>query len=127
MIEIRKSGEDARGESFIIKREGLQVAHLVTIKAGASRGGHFHNEPETLVVLDGELDYSLTDMKTKREVRGLVSKGETLKVNGGFAHLLTARTDALLIGIIGDVESTTYQPYRRVVEDFLARSGFVKP
>jgi quercetin dioxygenase-like cupin family protein len=123
MIEIRKLSEDNRGKSFTIEIEGTRFAHLVTFKASASRGGHFHKEPERIVVLDGDLDYFLTDMESRKEVRGSVSEGETLNIKGGVAHLLTAKTDALVVGIIGEAESTSYQPYRKVVEEFLARKA----
>jgi quercetin dioxygenase-like cupin family protein len=123
MIEIRKLGEDTRGKSYILEIEGTQFAHLATFKAGASRGGHFHKEPEKMVILDGELDYFLTDMKSKKEIRGSISEGETLNIEGGVAHLLTAKTDALVVGIIGEVESTNYQPYRKVVEEFLTQNN----
>jgi len=124
MIGIRKVGEDTRGKSYLLDVGGTQFAHIATFNAGASRGGHFHKEPEKIVVLDGELDYFLTDMKCKKEFRGSISEGETLNIEGGVAHLITAKTDAWVIGIIGEVESTNYDPYRKVVEEFLSKKPY---
>ena len=122
MIEIKKVSEDARGNLYILNNDGIQFAHLATIKAGASRGGHFHKEPEKIIILDGEVDYFLTDVKSKKEVRGSISEGEAINVKAGIAHLLVAKTDTLLTGIIGKVEPTNYEPYRKVVEEFLANN-----
>jgi len=124
MIEIRKVSADSRGKLFVLSEDGLEFAHIATIKKGASRGGHFHTKPERIIVLDGEVDCWLKKVKDKnKETKGSLHEGEALVVEAGAAHLLKAKTDSVIIGVIGEAETTNYEPYRKVVEEFLAKDS----
>jgi len=123
MIEIRRVSADSRGKLFVLSEDGLEFAHIATIKKGASRGGHFHTKPERIIVLDGEVDCWLTKAKDKnKEIKGSLHEGEALVVEAGTAHLLKAKTDSVIIGVISEAETTKYEPYRKVVEEFLANN-----
>ena len=119
MINIKKVHEDARGKLFVMDEDGEEFAHLATIKAGASRGGHFHDEEEIIRILDGELDFMLTDSEgIGEEQRSSLSKGDEILLEAGMAHLLTAKEDSLLIGFLKKCRTEVYKPYRNVVESF---------
>jgi quercetin dioxygenase-like cupin family protein len=123
MIEIRKVGSDSRGKLFVLKEDGVEFAHLTTMKKGASIGGHIHTQPEKIIVLDGEVECLLKKIKDKnKEIKGSLHEGEALVVEAGAAHLLKAKEDSVVIGVIGEAETTKYEPYRRVVEEFLANN-----
>ena len=123
MIEIRKVSSDSRGKLFVLSEDGVEFAHIATIKKGASRGGHIHDKPEKIIVLDGEVECWLKKAKDKnKEIKGSLHEGEALVVEGGAAHLFKAKEDSVIIGVKGKTETTVYEPYRKVVEDFLANN-----
>jgi quercetin dioxygenase-like cupin family protein len=123
MIEIRKVSSDPRGKLFVLSEDGVEFAHIATIKKGASRGGHIHDKPERIIILDGEVECWLTKIKDKnKEAKGSLHEGEALVVEAGAAHLLKAKTDSVIIGVISEAETTKYEPYRRTVEEFLANN-----
>jgi len=121
MIEIRKVNADSRGKLFVLSEDGVEFAHIATIKKGASRGGHVHDKPEKIIVLDGEVECLLKKTKGK-ETKGSLHEGEALIVEVGAAHLIKAKEDSVVIGVIGETETTNYEPYRKTVEEFLANN-----
>ncbi len=121
MIEIRKVNADSRGKLFVLSEDGVEFAHIATIKKGASRGGHVHDKSEKIIVLDGEVECLLKKTKGK-ETKGSLHEGEALIVEVGAAHLLKAKEDSVVIGVIGETETTNYEPYRKTVEEFLANN-----
>jgi quercetin dioxygenase-like cupin family protein len=123
MIEIRKVNADSRGKLFVLSEDGVEFAHISTIKKGASRGGHVHDKPEKIIVLDGEIECLLKKAKDKnKETKGSLHEGEALIIEVGAAHLIKAKEDSVVIGVIGEAETTNYEPYRKTVEEFLANN-----
>jgi hypothetical protein len=118
MIEIKKSSEDSRGKMFVFTEDDKRVAHLMTLKAGASVGGHYHDEPEKVVVLDGEIKYSIIKFDGKgKETKGVLAKDQNLDIQPWNAHVFTANEDSLIICFIGECENSGYSPYRAIVEN----------
>jgi hypothetical protein len=117
MIEIRKSSEDSRGKLFVFTEDDKRIAHLMTLKAGTSVGGHYHDEPEKVVILDGEVGYSIVKFDGKgKETKGSLGKEQSLDIQPWNAHVFTAKTDSLIICFIGECENSGYSPYRAIVE-----------
>lgn len=123
MLEFQKVSEDARGEIYILKQGGKEIAILISFNAGAPRGGHFHPNPQKMVCIYGELEYRLADPKdTDSEIRDVLGEGEVLDIKSGMAHLFIAKTPCLALETMeGGYGVTTYPPYREIVEGFLAK------
>jgi quercetin dioxygenase-like cupin family protein len=117
MINIKKIGQDARGKIFILEDDGKEFAHLMIIKAGMSRGGHFHDMQEVVTVLDGKIGFSKISSNGKgKESLNWLSTGDQIVVEPGMAHIMTAKEDSLVLGNIGPCKTEAYAPYRNVVE-----------
>lgn len=130
MLEMKVVHEDARGKIYGIEKDGKRVLTLIGFNKGAPRGGHSHPIGETLRSLYGEADFRFINPNEDRfkyynasiETTGTIRDGESIDVPAGMAHLFTARTDALFLELIdGEYEATVYEPYREIVNDYLAK------
>lgn len=125
MLELELVSKDARGEIYVLKnKRGEEVANLDGFNAGAPRGGHYHSYPEIKTVVHGRLNYLRVDpRKIDSEIKTVVVKDDIIDIEPMIAHLFIALEDSLLFGTRGGrYETTNYQPYRKVVEDFLAKN-----
>ena len=124
MIELQKVSEDARGEIYVLKDKGIEIASLEGYNTGAPRGGHHHLFPETKTVIYGKLEYwRVNPRDINNEIKSIISKGERICVEPGLAHLFVAQENSLLfVTREGGFEVTMYPPYRKIVDDYLAQN-----
>lgn len=117
MIEIKKSSEDSRGKMLVFSEDGKRLAHLMFLRAGSSMGGHYHDEDEQVVVLEGAIKYSYVKFDGKgKETKGELSAGQSLDMNAWNAHVFTAKADSVVVCYIGECENCGFTPYRAIVE-----------
>lgn len=123
MLEFQIVSKDARGEIYVLKNNGVEIANLDGFIAGVPRGGHYHQNSESKTVVYGELEYLMCNPKNiDTEIRKRCRKGDTIQIPSGLAHIFIAETDALLFGIRnGEFEATKFPPYRKIVDDFLSK------
>ena len=117
MINIKKIAEDFRGKVFVLEKDGKEFSHFMILKAGMSRGGHIHDRQEIITVLDGKISYSTINAKFKgKETKGELEAAEQLTVEPGFAHIITAEEDSLVLGNLENCTTIKYEPYRSIVD-----------
>jgi quercetin dioxygenase-like cupin family protein len=123
MYEFEKVHEDARGEISKLRKEGKEIGAVITFNKGAPRGGHYHPVHETMFIIDGELEYRAIDPHDLTgEINSIVRGGGVVEIPSGIAHLFTALKPSLLIEVKeGDYEATTFESYRKKVDEFLAK------
>ncbi len=121
-IIFKKVHEDFRGTLYIIEFKNKKIL-LITSNKGAPRGGHYHNNDQSHLIISGKFLVKTKDMKTHKTKRMKASPGDLIKIKAGVAHLLTALEDGIFLEIKGDEEETTtdYRPWRKIVEDFLEK------
>jgi quercetin dioxygenase-like cupin family protein len=94
---------------------------LIHTRKGAIRGGHFHDKPESSLLLSGKMKYwKMVD--GKREVEFVHGPGQLLHNKPGEAHLALALEEGWLfdwkIGAkAGETTTTNYPRYRKIVEN----------
>ncbi len=115
IIELELVKEDERG--LILQFENRESPKLLLIKRkkGTVSGGHYHTgknqykNPETLVLVDGEAEFILKNVKTKEEFKETYSKPVMFKLAPFIYHEIKAITDIVLIDmnpIVADKDDT---------------------
>lgn len=113
--KFEKIFSDERGASYRVVFDNRELV-LIFSKAGAMRGGHSHDRPETSMLLTGKVHY------WKKTVDGKETEfdelpGEALHNEPGEIHLGKFLEDSWLIdwkvdSKIGEWTTTNYAPYR---------------
>ena len=119
-IAFNKVHKDVRGEICSILFRG-KAFELFEIVKGAMRGGHYHVSNAQLIVLTGQILYrEMFPGNNESETQKILNSGDSIKIEAGKAHLVTAITDSLAIEFReGNYEVTDYLPYRKLVKDYL--------
>ncbi len=100
---------------------------LIHSVAGAKRGGHSHNCPETVMLLTGKMRYSKVDVLGDRPdlsnpIKTLLHEGESSMNSRGVSHMGEFLEDTWLIERKLGVEAhsaidTDYEPFRKHQSD----------
>ena len=87
--------EDERGSLVQLIRTGCQQVNIVSSKAGALRGKHYHRlNRETFFVIYGEFELILS--KSEQSERFLMKKGDFFTVPPMVVHSFVYLKDSLL-------------------------------
>lgn len=121
-ITLKKLHEDCRGVISSFKYKGKEVIFISFVKY-AARGGHCHSCDNDHFVLHGSLLYKETDLKNPdEEIKKVLVAGDRANVKAGMPHLLIAREESLIVENKKiDSETTNYEPYRKIVDEFIKR------
>ncbi|MFZ1077864.1 MAG: hypothetical protein WAN47_10595 [Nitrosotalea sp.] len=115
-MKIEKEVEDVRGKIFFLSSNNKKV-HLLELRKGYSRGGHYHKIPTKHIVILGKIEYRGKDINTGRERIQVFLANEIIDTPSKEAHLLTALEDSLFLEVFEkEYEDTNFPEYRYVVE-----------
>ena len=119
MPRIEKIAEDFRGSSWAVLLPDGTEGVLIFTKKGVLRGGHWHNKPETSLLLSGRMKY--WKMERGKETEFVQEAGDVLHNEPGEPHLALSLEDGWLfdwrVGAKkGETVTTNYTPYRKRVE-----------
>lgn len=91
--------EDDRGRLVCVWRgRDFEEINFLQIRAGASRGGHYHRENlELMVVTKGRLALRVEDVEGGEVEEVEVEEGDAFLIEPYERHTLTALTDASLV------------------------------
>jgi len=114
MLEFEKVHEDARGDIYVFTINEREFLVFFT-RAGALRGGHFHDLNEYGVVLDGKIERRI-QINNSEEIE-VLSEGDTRVVPPKIPHLVKALTDSWVLEWHEYPKTReNYEPYRKLVE-----------
>lgn len=121
-LKIKKTEEDPRG--FVYSGDFNNRKFIIlSFKKGAPRGGHYHNMKTVHFVFSGSLELKLKDIEKNKEEKRIVKSGDTIIVEPGIVHMFTAIEDSLVLELREEnLETTEYQPYRKIVNEFIKKS-----
>ena len=136
-LKLEPVDKDYRGESWRILFSDNREALLIFTKAGYYRGGHSHSRPETSLILSGKaknwkipLMFSIDPSNAGfgEEIVREISAGEIMHNEAGEPHVTLALTNYWLLDFkidtkVGEWTNTNYSPYRKLVDEQLAKSG----
>jgi hypothetical protein len=112
--------EDFRGASWSLLLPDGTEAVLIHSLSGVLRGGHYHDCPETSILLSGKVHYwkKLTD---GTEIEFDEKPGETLHNEPGEVHLARFDADSWLldwkVGVkAGEAKTVNVPEFRKLVE-----------
>lgn len=106
---------DARGEICISTLAGKEFNAIYT-KQGYLRGGHFHQYDQYCAILSGE--FKVTYRRNDTDEVLTKKANDYFVIPATVPHLFEALTDCVFVEWMDHpYESTTYEPYRKLVED----------
>jgi dTDP-4-dehydrorhamnose 3,5-epimerase-like enzyme len=123
-LKLEKQTEDARGRIFWFSDNNGREIHLVEVKKGFARGGHYHPFDSMHIVISGKVLYREFDIRTSAETVRQVGPATTINTPAFVAHMIIAEEeDSLFVEIFEkEYEATDYAPYRSIVEERMRAS-----
>ena len=109
--------EDVRGQRWNFQDNGNLIS-LFEIKKGFSRGGQYHENEVTHVLISGKIEYRRENVLTgKEEISTLDSFSSTL-LPPNTSDLITALEDSVMVGIYkNEPEKKYYEKHSRIVKE----------
>jgi hypothetical protein len=109
--------EDVRGQRWNFQDNGNLIS-LFEIKKGFSRGGQYHENEVTHVLISGKIEYRKENVLTgKEEISTLDSFSSTL-LPPNTSDLITALEDSVMVGIYkNEPEKKYYEKHSRIVKE----------
>ncbi len=118
-LSIEKEVEDARGK-IIFLSDGDKKIHIVKIKKGYARGGHYHKFSSNHVLISGIIEYREINIHDNQENIKKIKAPAIIQTQPNIAHLLIALEETLFIEIFEQAyEATNYEKYRKIVDEKL--------
>ena len=118
-MNIEKEISDIRGKIIFLSEGGKNI-HVVEIKKGFARGGHYHKSEQIHVIMTGKIEYREKDLQTDEEKIKIFSAPKVLKVRANVAHLFIAIEDTVFAEIFDNkYESVDYPRYRKIVKSLM--------
>lgn len=103
IIELESVREDERGAIFQFESRNSPKMLLVKRNKGTISGAHYHTgkaqlkNPETVVLLYGEAEFILKNLKTGEELKKVYKKPVMMKLDPYVYHEIRAISDIVLI------------------------------
>ena len=119
-ITFKKIHEDARGKLYEFSFNGKNFL-LVTYVKGAPRGGHYHEFDLPHVVVSGKFLCRELNLETNEESEFEIKPGDVVNVRAKIVHMFIALEDGIMLELKPDNLAVDYPPWRKIVEDFLAK------
>ena len=109
--------EDVRGQRWNFQ-DNENLISLFEIKKGFSRGGQYHKNEVTHVLISGKIEYRKENVLTgKEEISTLDSFSSTLLLPNT-SDLITALEDSVMVGIYkNEPEKKYYEKHSRIVKE----------
>lgn len=115
-LKFEKQTEDKRGKILWITSDKTEI-HIVEIKKGYARGGHFHNFDSTHIITSGKVEYKETNLSNNQESSRIVHPISLIRTPANTAHMIIAVEDSNFIEVFnGPYEAFLYPKYRNIVE-----------
>lgn len=116
VLKFEKQTEDKRGKILWIT-DGDTEIHVIEIKKGFARGGHFHKFDSTHIVISGKVEYRETNLKDDKESIRVIDSISFIFTPANTAHLITAFEDSTFIEVFKTPNDAVLFPkYRDIVE-----------
>jgi hypothetical protein len=108
---------DVRGQRWNFQ-DNENLISLFEIKKGFSRGGQYHENEVTHVLISGKIEYRKENVLTgKEEISTLDSFSSTL-LPPNTSDLITALEDSVMVGIYkNEPEKKYYEKHSRIVKE----------
>lgn len=116
-MQFKEKDEDIRGKRWNFQDNGNLVS-LFEIKKGFTRGGQYHKNEVTHILISGTVEYRKENIITKKEEISILKAYSITCLPANTSDLITALEDSIMIGIYKkENENTFYPKHRKIVED----------
>ena len=103
IIDLELVKDDERGSIFQFPNRDSEKLLLIKRKKWSISGRHYHTwtnkmkDPETLIIIDGELEMILKNMKTGEEFKQIYTRPTMFKIAPFIYHEIRAITDIIML------------------------------
>ncbi len=112
---LEKQVEEVRGKILFLSY-GTRKFHIVEIKKGFARGGHYHKFDQLHIIISGKIECYQKNISTEEEEYKIIHSPEQVLIPGKIAHLFIALEDTIFIETYeNEYEATDYKEYRKIV------------
>ena len=103
IIELDKIADNEKGKTFEFNNRDSDKLLLIKRKKGTISGGHYHTgknpmkDPEIILIIDGEMEMTFRNIKTKEEMIEIYNRPIMFKISPYIYHKIKALTDVIFI------------------------------
>ena len=109
--------EDVRGQRWNFQ-DNENLISLFEIKKGFSRGGQYHENEVTHVLISGKIEYRKENVSTSKEEINILNSFSSTLLPPNTSDLITAFEDSVMIGIYkNEPEKNYYEKHSRIVKE----------
>ena len=109
--------EDVRGQRWNFQ-DNENLISLFEIKKGFSRGGQYHKNEVTHVLISGKIEYRKENVLTGKEEISMLDSFSSTLLPPNTSDLITALEDSVMVGIYkNELEKKYYEKYSRIVKE----------
>ena len=109
--------EDVRGQRWNFQ-DNENLISLFEIKKGFSRGGQYHKNEVTHVLITGKIEYRKENVLTGKEEISMLDSFSSTLLPPNTSDLITALEDSVMVGIYkNELEKKYYEKHSRIVKE----------
>ena len=109
--------EDVRGQRWNFQ-DNENLISLFEIKKGFSRGGQYHKNEVTHVLISGKIEYRKENVLTGKEEISMLDSFSSTLLPPNTSDLITALEDSVMVGIYkNELEKKYYEKHSRIVKE----------
>ena len=109
--------EDVRGQRWNFQ-DNENLISLFEIKKGFSRGGQYHKDEVTHVLISGKIEYRKENVLTGKEEISMLDSFSSTLLPPNTSDLITALEDSVMVGIYkNELEKKYYEKHSRIVKE----------
>ena len=109
--------EDVRGQRWNFQ-DNENLISLFEIKKGFSRGGQYHKNEVTHVLISGKIEYRKENVLTGKEEISMLDSFSSTLLPPNTSDLITALEDSVMVGIYkNEPEKKYYEKHSRIVKE----------
>ncbi len=114
-MQFVKEENDVRGNRWIFHDKD-SIISLFEIKKGFSRGGQYHENAVTHMLISGNVKYTKENIVTKQEHTTILNPFSVMVLPPNTSDLITALEDSMMIGLYKKESADRfYKKHRKIV------------
>lgn len=115
-LKVTDETNDVRGRIVWLASENKEI-HLVEVKKGYARGGHYHPFPSTHFIASGRVIYRENDLNGNERER-VFESNSIITTPANIAHIMIALEDTIFMEIFDlPYRATIFPLFRKIVEE----------
>ena len=116
-MQFKEKDEDVRGKRWNFQDKSNLIS-LFEIKKGFARGGQYHKNNVTHILISGKVEYRKENVITHKEETQILESYSVTNLPPQTSDLIIALEDSMMIGVYPkEITDTFYQKHSQIVKE----------